>query len=131
MLKKTIIFAAGMVILVSVVGAALVNTHNNGDDNSNAVDSHKKSEPEKGVLQPEYKPDEIIVKFKESAAEKLEGQLAAGKGAGAVKLSTSLDELGRKYKVTGIKPLVKNFKAGRERTKALLAKNESKGKLNR
>jgi len=67
-----------------------------------------------------YKEGEIIVKFKESAANKLE--------AAAVEkpsLSASLDALNNKHKVKKIEPVIKNFKTERERISNLQEKNES------
>ncbi|MBN1391344.1 MAG: S8 family serine peptidase [Sedimentisphaerales bacterium] len=74
---------------------------------------------------PAYKPDEIIVKFKQGVSETLEKQLSKGESAGVLKVSTSLDELSRKHKVKGITPLIKGFKAERQRVSRLLKKDKA------
>jgi subtilisin family serine protease len=56
----------------------------------------------------------------------LEQQLRAGKGARQLKLSSTLENIGRKQKLSAIRPLIKNFKAKRERTKALLNKDKAR-----
>ena len=73
----------------------------------------------------EYAPGEIIVKFKTPEADLLTEQLAQGKAVRELKLSASLDNISRKYQVTGIKPVVEDFKAGRERIEAILKKNKA------
>jgi subtilisin family serine protease len=74
---------------------------------------------------PAYKPGEVLVKFKQSAADSLEKQLANGKGAGRLKLSHSLDNISQKYKVKNVKPVIKNFKAKRQRIKNLSKKDKA------
>ncbi len=80
---------------------------------------------EKQTSGPVYKPGEIIVKFKKGAAEILEEQLSKGETPGELKLSTSLDDLSRRYKVKKIKPLIKGFKAERQRIRGLLEKDKA------
>jgi parallel beta-helix repeat protein len=77
------------------------------------------------LQEPTYKPGEIIVKFKEGAAETLEKQLSKGVSVRALKVSAPLDELSRRYKVKGIKPLIKGFKADRQRMRELLRKDKT------
>ena len=80
---------------------------------------------DKQVQGPAYKPDEIIVKFKASAAETLEKQLSKGETAGALKMSASLNELSSRYKMKKIQPLIKGFKAERQRISGLLRKDKA------
>lgn len=75
---------------------------------------------------PTYKEGELIVKFKKAAADSLEMQLGQGKGPGQLKLSASLDKLGRKYKVKKVEPVIKNFKAKRQRIENLKKKDKNK-----
>ncbi|MHC4621109.1 MAG: hypothetical protein ACYTEQ_25465, partial [Planctomycetota bacterium] len=72
------------------------------------------------TVPPAYKPGEIIVKFKPGIADILEQQLRAGKGVRELKLSSALENIRRKHKVTAIRPIFKNFKAKRQRMQALL-----------
>lgn len=72
-----------------------------------------------------YKPGEIIVKFKEPVASTLKDQLSKGLVVSELRLSGSLDSLTAENKVKGIKPLIKNFEAGRERIENLLNKDKS------
>ncbi|MHC4633359.1 MAG: hypothetical protein ACYS9C_19110 [Planctomycetota bacterium] len=69
-------------------------------------------------------PNEIIVKFKDAAATTLEEQIPAGSDVAKLELSGSLDKLNKKFRLKNIKPLFKNFKAHRERLKALLKKDQ-------
>ena len=80
---------------------------------------------EKQAQGPAYKPDEIIVKFKAGAAETLEKQLSKGETTGTLKVSASLDELSRKHKAKKIQPLIKGFKAERQRMGELLKKDKA------
>ncbi len=80
---------------------------------------------DKQVTGPEYKPGEIIVKFKQGAAETLEKQLSKGKAMGTLKVSASLDELSRRYKAKKIEPLIKGFKAERQQISRLLKKDKA------
>jgi subtilisin family serine protease len=80
---------------------------------------------DKQVPGPEYKPGEIVVKFKQGASETLEKQLSKGKAIGTLKVSASLDELSRRYKAKKIEPLIKGFKAERQQISILLKKDEA------
>lgn len=55
----------------------------------------------------------------------MEKQLSKGETAGALKMSASLDELSRKHKVKKIQPLIKGFKADRQRMGELLKKGKA------
>ncbi|UCF43334.1 MAG: S8 family serine peptidase [Planctomycetota bacterium] len=74
---------------------------------------------------PEYVENEIIVKFRGNAADAVETGLAKGGSAKGLKLSDSLDELNKRYKLKKAKCLAKNFKQNRGRVKALLEKDEA------
>ncbi|HUW19732.1 MAG TPA: S8 family serine peptidase [Sedimentisphaerales bacterium] len=80
-----------------------------------------------GTVSPEpaYKPGEVIVKFRAGVADRLQEQLAAGRGVGELRLSGTLDNINLKYRASSIKPLIKGFKAKRERTQALLMKDKA------
>ena len=82
-------------------------------------------ELEAPVPQPSYKDGEVIVKFKEAVADSLEKQSGKGKAVGTIKLSPSLEKINRKYKVSKIKPIIKNFKAKRQRMKDLVKKDKA------
>ena len=77
------------------------------------------------VRVPAYKPGEIIVKFKQGAAETLEKQLSKGETVGALKVSSSLDELRWRHRVKKITPLIKGFRAERQRMSGLLKKDKA------
>ncbi len=72
-----------------------------------------------------YVPNEIIVKFRGNVAETVQTGLANGGSANGLKLSDSLDELNKRYKLKKAKCLVKNFRENRGRVKALLKKDEA------
>jgi hypothetical protein len=80
---------------------------------------------EDAAAQPRYKEGELIVKFKKSAADSLEMQLGEGRTPDQLKVSASLDELGRKYKVKKIGPVIKNFKGKRKRIENLKKKDRN------
>jgi len=67
---------------------------------------------------PEYVPNEIIVKFHQDTAAKLE----AGRPDGP-RLSSGLDKLNKQYHLTKAVPLFKDFKKKRQQLKALLKKD--------
>ena len=69
--------------------------------------------PEEPIPEPNYKPDEIIVKFDEAVADSLAGQLAEGVPINAISLTPSLDNLNLKYNVRNIEAVFKNFYADR------------------
>ncbi len=80
----------------------------------------------KGFLTgPAYVPNQMVVKFKETAAAKLEEQLWAGKKADEIKLSDSLDELGRRYGVRKVRSVFRGFREKARRMEALLKKDQS------
>jgi subtilisin family serine protease len=72
-----------------------------------------------------YVENEIIVKFRGNVAEAVQTGLANGGPAKGLKLSNSLDELNKRYKLKKAKCLVKNFRENRGRVKALLKKDEA------
>jgi len=72
-----------------------------------------------------YVPDEIIIKFRAPVANTLEQQLQRNGSSGRLTLSPDLDALNAKYKVTDVKPLLKNFRKNRQQLKALQAKSKS------
>jgi len=128
MLTRKMIVVMTIVILVSMVlvvervqhvwaGAAEgveSSMKVNGADMLDDVASLKLEDP---CPEPEaeYVPDEIIVKFKKEVADILEEQLSQGRAIGAIRLSDSLGKLSQKYKVQKIEPVIKNFKANRQR----------------
>jgi subtilisin family serine protease len=73
----------------------------------------------------QYVPNEIIVKFRAGAADEVEMHLAKSGSARDLKLSRSLDELNKKYRLKKAKCLFKNFKQNRRRTRALLNKDKT------
>jgi len=79
----------------------------------------------KRIEGPGYKEGEIIVKFKQGAAEALEGQLSKNKATEMMQMSISLDELNRRHKVEKIRPLIKGFRTKRQWMKELLKKDEA------
>ncbi|MHC4477304.1 MAG: S8 family serine peptidase, partial [Planctomycetota bacterium] len=74
---------------------------------------------------PRYVPNEIIVKYRKGAADKLELGLLAGKRVGQVRLSDSLDRLRRKYKVKKAKSVFPKFKENQRRLEALKHKDKA------
>ena len=94
-------------------------------NDANALGSGASFSPKDSFPEPTYKPDEIIVKFKRPVADTLEEQLAEGKAVGALELPDSLDNINSKYKVENIKPVIKNFRAKRQRIKGLLERDEA------
>ena len=73
----------------------------------------------------EYVEDEIIVKFRGDIADAVETGLADGRSAKGVKLTKSLDELNKRYRLKKAKRLVKDFKGDRGRARALLKKDKA------
>ncbi|MHC4720640.1 MAG: S8 family peptidase, partial [Planctomycetota bacterium] len=76
-------------------------------------------------IQDRYVPNQIIVKFRAGTAGAVEMHLAKSGSARDLKLSLSLDELNKKYRLRNAKCLFKNFKQNRGRKKALLAKDKA------
>jgi predicted outer membrane repeat protein len=75
---------------------------------------------------PRYVPNEIIVKYRKPAADKIEAGLLAGKKIGQVRLSDSLDRLGRMYKVKDAKSVFPRFKENQRRIEALEHKDRAR-----
>ncbi|MFZ0034685.1 MAG: S8 family serine peptidase [Sedimentisphaerales bacterium] len=72
---------------------------------------------------PRYAPNEIIVKFREKAAGTAASEVYKKVAAKDMRLSSSLDRLGRQYKVKELKPVFKNFKKNAEKIRQLQAKD--------
>jgi hypothetical protein len=72
----------------------------------------------------QYARDEIIVKFRKTAADAIEGQLGLKKSAPGLRLSRKLDDLAVKYRMKEIKPVFKDFKKHRQRMEALPKKDK-------
>ncbi|MFC1782131.1 S8 family serine peptidase [Planctomycetota bacterium] len=81
--------------------------------------------PEESFKPPEFVPNEIIIKFKEPAATHLERQFKKGIRANEIKLSSSLDQISRKYHVQKIKRIFKNFKFQKRRLNTLASKEKA------
>ena len=73
-----------------------------------------------------YVPNEIIVKFNETAASAAQKQLKAKVPARNLKLSKSLDELNKKYRIKKLAPVIKNFQQKPKQLKALETKREKR-----
>ncbi|MHC4528266.1 MAG: S8 family serine peptidase, partial [Planctomycetota bacterium] len=71
----------------------------------------------------QYAPDEIIIKFRETAADAIAGQLGLKKSASGLRLSRNLDDLAAKYRMKVIRPVFKDFKKHRQRMEALSKKD--------
>ncbi|MHC4572693.1 MAG: S8 family serine peptidase [Planctomycetota bacterium] len=91
----------------------------------NPADSDTLSGTERLPAAPPYKPGEIIVKFKQAVAERLEQQLTEGRLVEDLELSPSLQKLSRKHKVKTIRPVFKDFKGKRQRMKVILKKDKA------
>ncbi len=76
-------------------------------------------------IQQHYAPDEIIVKFKNAIAKTLAEKMSASSDAAQLELSSSVDKLNKKFGLRNIRPVFKNFKAKRERLKAVLKKDKT------
>jgi subtilisin family serine protease len=70
-----------------------------------------------------FAPNEIIVKFKNTASASLEEKTSAGFDAAQFELPGSLDKVNKKFRLKNVKPLLKNFKAHRNQIKGLLNKD--------
>ncbi len=81
--------------------------------------------PGEPIPEPNYKPDEIIVKFDKAVADSLAEQLAQGVPIETLTLTESLDNLNREYKARKIEAVFKNFYADRQRIEALLQSDEA------
>ena len=95
--------------------------------NPTSVMPTKKNPPENRLFpdRSEYVPNEIIVKFKESAAANLKSQLKKGVRADKLKLSGSLDEIKTKYQIRNIKGVFRNFKENDRRLERLAYKDKT------
>ncbi len=95
--------------------------------NPTSVMPTKKNPPENRLFSDrlEYVPNEIIVKFKESAAANLKSQLKKGVRADKLKLSGSLDEIKTKYQIRNIKGVFRNFKENNRRLERLAHKDKT------
>ena len=76
-------------------------------------------------IQQDYAPDEIIVKFKNTVADTLEEQRLDDSNLAQLELPSSVDKLNKKFHLRNIRPMFKNFKANRERLKAVLKKDKA------
>ncbi|MHC4790255.1 MAG: S8 family serine peptidase [Planctomycetota bacterium] len=83
------------------------------------------AQPPKLMQPDEYVPNEIIVKFREKAAHKVEKQLKLKTSAGRLTVSRNLDELNAAFGITNIRPIFRNFKQNRQRLQALRKKNKN------
>jgi len=72
-----------------------------------------------------YVPDEIIVKFGKTLADRVKEVISKGQQARDIELSDSLDELHKKYRLRSAKPLFKNFKRDCQRLEALHKKDKT------
>ena len=75
---------------------------------------------------PDYSPDEIIIKYKQAAADVVEQATKQKKNIKDLRISPSLDQLNNKYKVESIEPVFKNFKANYAKLKGLKTKDKNK-----
>ena len=83
--------------------------------------------------QADYVENQIIVKFRRTVTDTLETKLTDGVSANDLKLSRSLDNLNKKYRLRKARPLFKNFRKNRQylnalqkKDKALLSKKENR-----
>ena len=72
-----------------------------------------------------YVADEIIVKFKEDAANTVAEELKLKKSVKDVKINASIDILNKKYGIKELKPVFKNFKAQVKKFENLKKKGQS------
>ncbi|MHC4693086.1 MAG: S8 family serine peptidase, partial [Planctomycetota bacterium] len=73
----------------------------------------------------DYASEEIIIKFKEPTASTIGENTFDDPDVAKLDLSVSLGKLNKKFRLSGVKRLFKNFKANKERTKALLKKDKT------
>ncbi len=73
-----------------------------------------------------YVPNEIIIKFRRTAADTIEEQLALADSAACPYLSCDLDQLNARYAVREIKPLLKDFRRRQQKLKSLREKSDSR-----
>jgi subtilisin family serine protease len=72
-----------------------------------------------------YVPNEIIVKFRGTAADSLQEQLPFADSAKGLSFSPDLDRLNAKYRVGKIRPLCRNFRKRRAQLNELQTKSEA------
>lgn len=72
-----------------------------------------------------YAPNEILIKYKRSAADALEQSLIAGKEVNEIRMSASLNNLAKKHPVKKIEQVFPNFKKSRKKYSALVIKNNA------
>ncbi|MHC4474051.1 MAG: S8 family serine peptidase [Planctomycetota bacterium] len=70
-----------------------------------------------------YVPDEVIVKFRQAAADKLHQQLNLDASPGKLALSDELDQFNAKYRIQDIEPVFKNFRQRHRQVEALRSKD--------
>ncbi len=73
----------------------------------------------------DYAPDEIIIKFRNPAAGTIGENTFDDPDAAKLDWPGSLGELNKKFRLSRVERLFKNFKANKERTKALLKKDKA------
>ncbi|MHC4462770.1 MAG: S8 family serine peptidase [Planctomycetota bacterium] len=76
-------------------------------------------------IRQDYVPNEIIVKLKNNVPITLEEKISIGSGVAHMELSASLDKLNKRFCLSNVKPVFKNFKTHRRRLKALLKKDKT------
>lgn len=74
--------------------------------------------------QPEYAPNQIIVKFKADVFDEVRANMDSDKSINQMNLSNSLKRVNREHTAQKIKPLAKNFKQHREKIENLKNKNK-------
>ena len=85
----------------------------------------------KDSIKPNYVPNEIIVKFKDTTAQVLESELVQKiKSLRDVKLASSLDNLNKKHRVKEFKQIFPNFKKDRQRLENLKLRDKVRTKYN-
>lgn len=94
------------------------------DANGDYANSLIAEEPD-GAARVEYVPNEIIVKFRENAADAIEVAMVEGASVSELDFPDSLDRLNKKYRLRNIKALFKNFKRRRQWTKQLPEKDKA------
>ena len=72
-----------------------------------------------------YVQNEVIVKFRENAANAIEMKIAEGAPVSELKISDSLDKLHKRYRLRKTTALFKNFRKKRQQLRSLQQKNES------
>jgi parallel beta-helix repeat protein len=73
----------------------------------------------------DYAPEEIIIKFRDPTVRTLGENTFDDPDVAKLDLSVSMGKLNKKFRLSGVKRLFKNFKAKKERIKALLKKDKA------